>query len=428
MANGITQYLGARYVPVFFDDNGSTDWRSGVAYEPLTIVTYLSNSYTSKIPVPATVGNPADNPTYWASTGIYNAQVEAYRQQVQEYMSDVSDLSDTLDELREKLAIRGYLNVISIGDSWGLGHVDGDVYTTGWGSVVKSLIPHKTYIEHYENGLGFINHGSSGYTAESWLNSQRSSDDIDIILMVLGLNDHTNTTGAITSAVQSFAELARTKFPNAIILNICCQRTRAFKIDYFAQYNLLWNLTGYIPNYIGIEAISIINHRYYFNDIHLQGDGYKRLGWSIAGFIMFNRPLVGNDGITTYHYDIDGNDFALNTLKVNGMTVIYSTAAQDFNNISYSTVAADSPFTFTPDNDNVALLTTEFAMLDIPIRVSVSGETGKYFGTWRFDGSGNLRSRGYLYKDTDGSLIGAGSTLTRITILPFCTVIPSEIF
>ena len=77
------QYIGARYVPKFFDWNGSAEWRTGVAYEALTIVTFNNASYTSKVPVPPTVGNPANNPQYWALTGNYNAQVVQYRQETE---------------------------------------------------------------------------------------------------------------------------------------------------------------------------------------------------------------------------------------------------------------------------------------------------------------------------------------------------------
>lgn len=68
-------YVGARYVPKFFDDgNGSTEWAGDtVSYEPLTIVTYLNNSYTSKKPVP--VGVDISNTDYWALTGNYNAAI-----------------------------------------------------------------------------------------------------------------------------------------------------------------------------------------------------------------------------------------------------------------------------------------------------------------------------------------------------------------
>lgn len=76
----VRQYVGARYVPKFFEWSGSSEWVSGVAYEALTIVTRNGNSYTSKIPVPSNIGAPESNPDYWVSTGIYNEQVESIRQ------------------------------------------------------------------------------------------------------------------------------------------------------------------------------------------------------------------------------------------------------------------------------------------------------------------------------------------------------------
>lgn len=77
------QYIGARYVPKFFEGaGGSAEWVPGIAYEPLTIVTYLGNSFTSKVPVPSTVGTPNVNTEYWVNTGNYNEQIEEYRKEV----------------------------------------------------------------------------------------------------------------------------------------------------------------------------------------------------------------------------------------------------------------------------------------------------------------------------------------------------------
>ena len=73
----VKQYVGARYVPKFASP---LEWAADTSYEALTIVTFNNASYTSKIQVPPTVGNPANNPKYWALTGNYNAQVEQYRQ------------------------------------------------------------------------------------------------------------------------------------------------------------------------------------------------------------------------------------------------------------------------------------------------------------------------------------------------------------
>ena len=85
------QYIGARYVPLFFENpRGGNDWLSGYQYDALTIVTYLNQSYTSKKVVPATVGNPKDNPEYWVMTANYNAQVEQYRKDTEKAIGDVN--------------------------------------------------------------------------------------------------------------------------------------------------------------------------------------------------------------------------------------------------------------------------------------------------------------------------------------------------
>lgn len=87
----VRQYVGARYVPKFADP---VAWSQGTSYEALTIVTYNNSSYTSKKPVPANIGNPANNPEYWALTGNYNAQVEQYREEVEGVKTDFNNSFD----------------------------------------------------------------------------------------------------------------------------------------------------------------------------------------------------------------------------------------------------------------------------------------------------------------------------------------------
>lgn len=76
-APGVRQYVGARYVPLFADP---LEWSSTQGYESLTVVLHEGNSYTSRQSVP--VGIDINNTAYWAETGNYNAQIEAYRQEV----------------------------------------------------------------------------------------------------------------------------------------------------------------------------------------------------------------------------------------------------------------------------------------------------------------------------------------------------------
>ena len=73
----VSQYIGARYVPLFADP---MQWDSTKTYEPLTVVYNGGNSYTSKQYVPA--GIQIDDDAYWALTGNYNAQIEQYRAEV----------------------------------------------------------------------------------------------------------------------------------------------------------------------------------------------------------------------------------------------------------------------------------------------------------------------------------------------------------
>ena len=80
IAKGVTQYVGARYVPIFAEP---LEWDKTRAYEPLTIVLYRGHSYTSRQYVP--VGVELTNGSFWAETGNYNAQVEQYRQEVKNF-------------------------------------------------------------------------------------------------------------------------------------------------------------------------------------------------------------------------------------------------------------------------------------------------------------------------------------------------------
>lgn len=93
-----TQYIGARYVPKFFDNpsDHSTQWVDTVEYEPLTIVTNAGYSYTSKQYVPR--GIAITNAEYWALTGNFNGQVAQYVEQVQQLAEQVNGFSDDLEE------------------------------------------------------------------------------------------------------------------------------------------------------------------------------------------------------------------------------------------------------------------------------------------------------------------------------------------
>ena len=81
-----TQYIGARYVPLFADP---IEWDKTKQYEPLTIVTNNGNSYTSRQFVPT--GVEITDEAFWALTGNYNAQIEQYRKEVIAYDGRITE-------------------------------------------------------------------------------------------------------------------------------------------------------------------------------------------------------------------------------------------------------------------------------------------------------------------------------------------------
>jgi len=95
----VTQYIGARYVPMFADP---AEWSPEVAYEALTIVIHQGNSFTSRQAVP--VGIPLDDERYWVETGNYNSQVESYRQIVLTYNQRIENAAAAAAQALEDVA------------------------------------------------------------------------------------------------------------------------------------------------------------------------------------------------------------------------------------------------------------------------------------------------------------------------------------
>lgn len=94
----VREYIGARYVPVFANP---LEWSDTREYEPLTIVTYQGNSYTSMQYVPT--GIEITNTSFWALTGNYNAQMTSIQQQVNKNVQEIGDLQDAVDMLPSQI-------------------------------------------------------------------------------------------------------------------------------------------------------------------------------------------------------------------------------------------------------------------------------------------------------------------------------------
>lgn len=96
---GVTQYIGARYVPLFADP---IEWDKTRAYEPLTIVLYQGNSFTTRQYTPADID--INNDAFWAETGNYNAQIELYRKEVRTLDARITAAQSAADDANAKAA------------------------------------------------------------------------------------------------------------------------------------------------------------------------------------------------------------------------------------------------------------------------------------------------------------------------------------
>ena len=273
------QYIGARYVPKFFENPNTNDstWLAGVAYEPLTIVTLAGNSYTSKKPVPAGIGAPNANPTYWVSTGIYN-------EQLQELIEEVNGI---LPITPDKLATRKY---VFITDSYGS-------YTDAGGNNFIELacsyagIPITDYLVGQRGSAGFFRTGETNFL-EVFKSIEANIEDADAITDIFvfgGANDQVSPDSAtIASGISSFCSYIKAHYTNANIYIGFVTRTIAGAYNYFYPRTLkVYAECGkYGARYLsGSECIMSNNQLFTTDHIHPKQETVEHLAKYCADLI-----------------------------------------------------------------------------------------------------------------------------------------------
>ena len=242
----VRQYIGARYVIKIYEnsvDPASAEWESSVNYEPLTMVTYNYGSYLSKKEVPASVGNPADNPTYWVQTGFYNGQIASLQSQIDDINNNklpdvtaaIQTVSDNVGDLEDfntsdKTSIVKAINSLSFGinkryvlimDSYG-GYPDETLL-----DAIKEKLNIADDDAIYQGGIGFTNVNGQG-TFETLLTGSISQftdkDKVDGVIVLGGANDYGGNLTNIRNAISSFCTYTKTQFPNAEIMIGCLSR------------------------------------------------------------------------------------------------------------------------------------------------------------------------------------------------------------
>lgn len=366
-APGVRQYVGARYVPVFADP---LEWSSTQGYEPLTVVLHEGNSYTSRQSVP--VGIDINNTAYWAETGNYNAQIDAYRQEVlafdgritananaisaetQARESEVSKaMADIAAEAQARangdnaLALRmdnfekqtpmqdeSGRNAVFIGDSF---MAPTTSYPQKLAYFISQLMGWTMYNYAY-GGSGWVD--EAGAAMNFYHQIQKAAqqitipvDSVDYVVIGGGFNDWNDPTPLTytqlySAAMQTIKE-ARAQFPNAQIIAIPMM-FRNYGVDTHMHDLYSAIVAGITASDV---AVKVIKDAYMWqlgfknvDGVHPTVELYKIMAQHVASKVMggdvktsrlYSQTLSGDGISTTLNFIIEGGMVTACADKVN---------------------------------------------------------------------------------------------------------------
>lgn len=315
------QYVGARYVPILFNNNGSNNWVNGIGYEALTIVTYLNNSYTSIKNVPSNVGNPAQNPEYWVNTGNYNAMISEINQ-------ELSDINTSIAYLKNK-------QILLIGDSYSTGY---GLTTDSYAEILKNFLNQNgiRLTISASAGTGFIGSKTTKYID---LLNQAQNLPYDIILVQGFLNDYEHSGGlkeGIQEAIAEFKTRASILYPTAKVYALPIGKR--LSESHYADMQSIINFLNQ-SRYIVVQD----SWGWLFSPLLFQDDGTHPNNLGVT--VLYNKflDLLFN---TNYQYRID-NTYWQCTLSNQLNYKIINLRSLIQNNISEGEIINNTRYNFT---------------------------------------------------------------------------------
>ena len=203
------KYVGARYVPLFADPI-QWDETKQTTYEPLTIVLYQGNSYTSKQYVP--VGIDITNEEFWAETGSYNAQVEQYRQEVMSFDERITENTNNIADISK---VTQNQTMLVFGDSWSNYDYTDKPY---WHEYVSKFYGLQT-LNYAIEGAGIISGGGASVPSQvnKAISEVSAKDNVAKIYILCGINDYTQNMDNLSITLNSMLNDLQENFVNAEI-------------------------------------------------------------------------------------------------------------------------------------------------------------------------------------------------------------------
>lgn len=377
----IRQYIGARYVIKVYEnsqDPSSAEWEADVTYEPLTMVTYLNSSYLSKKDVPGSVGNPANNPSYWVVTGAYNGQIAALQNQIDTINNtDLPAIQNEIDTINNTTipAVKDVVDdiaytklngrrVVVITDSYG-------VVTTNFLECMQTMCPelvtNDNFFKFAYPSTGFVSDGTNTWQAKfvtsGDINTVTDPETITDIFVVGGSNDRGAgiSISDIMTAGQTFYNSLVAVFTNArIFCGYIGYSVNAASGPYIPTVKQAYQdmgLYGYRPI---SHSESWLHYTGYISDnVHPTAAGSRRIAIGMLNTLLGggsddifdNRPvaasLTAETGFTsstmqnrlyTYHF---GNR---SHLKFNPPSFLFNSADLKFNGdwVKFATITGDT--------------------------------------------------------------------------------------
>lgn len=315
-----TQYIGSRYVPLIGrKGENKIEWDNKAPYEPLTIVLYKGNSYTSRQYTP--IGIDILDTNYWANTGNYNAQIEQYRLEVQSTTATannalslaqkneqdiasndiaITDLQNNhytkteCNDLFQQRENKGKFAVF--GDSMNRFPIDNE-----WWRTFKQL-SNMTEMVYARGGAGLTKSGDLNYS-DQIIRAQNAAETVrntvKYVFVNISVNDIDKSN--ITNQANTFATRLKSLYPNATIYffnglffhNVSVYSNPSVGDNRVQNYRYIFNLTEEV--YLNHGFAEINSTLWFYNASQLSSDGLhpNEYGAEILGQIVYN--LVFNN-------------------------------------------------------------------------------------------------------------------------------------
>ena len=325
--SGQNVYVGHRYVPKIMGD-----WDNLKLYEPLSIVQYQGNSFTSRKYVPT--GVEITNEDYWASTGNYNAQIEQYRQDVRNLENDVNNfssevitarngeanLSDRLD--KEQQEVTTQLGNIAINvDSFGAKGDGVTDDTTAIQSAIDSLTNGgtvtltrgKTYIVRKLSAASNVSFNLNGSTL-------KQKSNVPIYTNVIDVGDKGLVTNfkVYNGKIDGNKENQTVEFYRYGIYTLMCDGVIMEDLEIF-------NFTGegIFVGYTGYYSKNI-----YINRVHLRGNLRNDLAITNAENVYVDDLVVDSIAYDSASIDLELQHDTDNIINVHFRNLFVKSSAQ----------------------------------------------------------------------------------------------------